>query len=161
MSRRPQFFIKFLAVALCISAALQVMASLPDQPAPAPARAPASASITRFDFSAFCVNDSLVGFNDSKRAFTYDNFTLTDRYELDAICWTGNCAAKFPSSPASDTDFLIRIFTDDLGAPDLSAIAARLSNPPDLNVASLDYSAHVTATDLVGGGAAFTFDAPL
>ena len=165
MSRTTRSIILSLAAAIAL-AGVQAHAALPDQPAEDPANIAAGV-----DFGAFSVVDEGPMFADPQRALSYDNFTLTDTYVLDGIDFTGIYAEAFPSDPESETDFSIRIFSDDgSGAPDLSAPGpswtvlgglAGVSNPPGLTVASLGYAAPSTPTNSIGGGQAFEYSAEL
>jgi len=171
MSRTTHFLFKFLAAVLCTSAA-SAIAALPNQPRETPANIIADDPTS--DFGAFAVIDPTVVQPDPARALAYDDFTLTQGYEIDAICWSGIYAEPFPMvNPQSNTDFLVRIYEDDgsagPGAPDLLSLAASWTlagglagiSGPDVNVTPLGYSSPITPFNPIGGGPAFDYDAML
>lgn len=174
MSRTTRSILLSLAAAIAL-AGVQAHAALPDQGHEDPANIAAG-----FDYGAFSVVDDDSMFADPQRALSYDNFTLTDTYILDGICFAGIYAEAFPTDAESDTDFLIEIFADDTagaawGSPDLLPAPDRVplvdwyinggkagESSAELTVSSLyaDKSP-VTATNPIGGGDAFGYEADL
>lgn len=103
--------LKSLFFVLCASIAV---AALPNQPriaAPDPG----------FDFGPFStVDTTAIPQPDILRATAYDNFTIDADYILSGITWSGIYETVLPTVP-SDTDFIINIFGDDAGVPDVDA----------------------------------------
>lgn len=111
MTRTSQ--LKSLICAACISfAAAQASAGLPNQPTFDP---PAGS-----DSGAFSVTDQALGGSDPLAAIAYDNFSLTDAYNLSGLTWTGIFAEPLPLA-RSELDFIVSIWGDSGGAPDISS----------------------------------------
>jgi len=110
MTRTSQFQILFSAA--CISfAAVQASAALPNQPSTQPATG---------DHGVYSVTNQALGGSDPKAAIAYDNFSLSDAYNLSGISWTGVFAEPLPAA-RSEMDFIVSIWGDLGGAPDLSS----------------------------------------
>ena len=158
MSRASRFFT--LSLTLCASLfATQLIAALPDQPALEPATGP---------HGAFSVADtSAIPQPDPQRATAYDNFSLDADYILSGIAWVGIYAEPLPPMP-SPTDFIINIFADDSGTPDvdmgpiwtasLDGGIAGASGPDVTVVANGDVSPPI---DGPGGGPGYDYSAAI
>ena len=143
--------------ALCLSfTASQLMAALPNQSPFVPASG---------DYGAFSVQDQGLGAADPDRAIAFDNFSLTGDYNLSGICWTGIYAEPLPLA-LSDTDFIVEIWGDAAGAPDLGsgpvlswtfeAGPVAGTGGPDLSVTANGSVSPSTGT-VVGGGPGFDY----
>lgn len=118
-----------------------------------------------FDNGAFSVQETSLGAADPDRAIAFDNFSLGSDYNLSGISWTGVYAEPLPGA-RSDTDFIVQIWADDAGKPDLGAgpvmdwtfeagpVAG--SGGPDLTVTSNGILSNATATQ-IGGGEGFDY----
>ena len=174
MSRTNNFLIQSIA-ALCFFAATQAMAALPNQPFRDPATIPADTDYGAFATVASVDSGSGTFFDDTERAVAWDNFTLTDAYNIDGICWTGIYAEGIPTGAVSETDFIIRIYPDDgsaaPGAPDLAAATTYMwsldgglagESGPDVTVTGpLGHVSPVTGSNPIGGGDAYSYEASL
>lgn len=146
-SRSCQFLI---TLSLCLTASVASAATLWHQPRYEPASG---------DHGAYSVQDQAIGSTDPDLAKAYDNFTLTNLVELTGVDWHGIWAEPLPGA-LSDVDFIVEIWNDDAGKPDLSAPIMKkvfeggatigLSGP-DLMVAGVADISPSTPTT-VGGG---------
>ncbi len=103
--------IRLVLGALCISiSAAQAMAALPNQPLLE--QDPGNES------GAYSVTDQALGGSDPDAAIAYDNFTLSDAYNLSGINWSGVYAEPLADA-RSVNDFIISIWGDSGGAPDI------------------------------------------
>ena len=90
--------------------ASQAAAQLPDQPHTIPPTG---------DYGPYSVQDRSTALDangvyrdDDFRSAAYDNFNLSNGYNLDGVCWTGIYADPLPDAPA-ETDFIVAIWGDD------------------------------------------------
>lgn len=98
--------------ALCVLTATQAFAQLPDQQAFEPATN---------DHGVYSVQDQALGNADPDLAKAYDNFSITGPgYILTGIDWVGIYAEPLPGA-VSDVDFLVEIWKDAAGVPDLGS----------------------------------------
>ena len=162
-------FFKTIAIALgCMASG--AWAALPNQPATDPMTIGpdldygAFAAVTTIDYGGGVL------FDDDERAVAWDNFTLSNAYNIDGLCWTGIYSERFPDSAVSETDFIIRILPDNGGSPDLGATGYSWTldgglagtSGPDVTVsAPLGYTSPTTTTNPQGGGEAFHYEASL
>lgn len=101
-----------LLCAACISFfAAQATATLPDQPAFDPVTG---------DHGVFSATDRAEGGSDPNESIAYDNFSLTDPYNLTGITWTGIFAEPFAVA-RSEIDFIVSVWGDSGGAPDIAS----------------------------------------
>ena len=111
MSRTTQL-VTFL-LTLCVSCT--AWAQLPSQPK-------LTIVSPDSDFGSFAtIDSSAIPQPDILRAFSYDNFTLGSAYNLSGITWSGIYEAALPDMP-STTDFLVTIYGDASGSPDLGDV---------------------------------------
>lgn len=150
--------------AACFTSAASA-ANHPNQPAIIPATG---------EYGAYATQSQLLDANDPDLAKAYDNFTLDADFIIDGFNWAGVYAEPLPASPA-DTDFIVQIWKDGAGVPDLGAGpmytfnfeggTAAGTGGPDLTVTALGHTS--PSTDATpGGGEAFGYsggvaDAPL
>ena len=121
---------KFL-LALCFAfTASQVLLALPSQ-------------LTRIepstggDHGVFSVQDQTSGSQDPNRAIAFDNFSLSSGYTATGIDWVGIYAEPLADDP-SDTDFIVQIWGDSGGVPDLGSGAEhtfQFEGGPDAGIA--------------------------
>lgn len=145
------------AVCLFIPAA-QALA-LPNQPRLEPVVEPS-------EHGVYSVTDQALGGSDPAAAIAYDNFTLSSGYILSGVSWAGVYAEPLPGA-RSQTDFIISIWGDSGGAPDLAAGSLMSwsldggfagGSGPDVTVTSNgDFSSPTSTTP--GGGEGFDYSA--
>lgn len=148
--------LKIFFSALCVSiAAAPALAALPNQPSVEP---PAGA-----EHGVYSVTDQALGGSDPAAAIAYDNFTLSSAYNLSGATWTGIYAEPLPGA-LSETDFIVSIWGDSGGAPDLSSAIlswnldggpASGSGPDVTVVGNGDVSTNTASTP--GGGPGFDY----
>lgn len=147
-----------LGVGATVFVATSAQAQLPAQPFVIPSDG---------DYGSYAVQDQAVGPEDEALAKSYDNFTLTAGYHIEGISWSGIYAEPLPVSP-SETDFLIEIWADADGKPNLAVPLHTIglnggtagTSGPDVSVTALGHTSPATnATP--GGGPAFGYDASL
>lgn len=168
MGHKMKTLLKSLTTLGAVAAfATHGVAALPNQPAIDPGG---------LDLGPYSVQDQTTALDannvyrdDDFRSAAYDNFTLTDAYNLDGICWSGAYADPLPNDP-SETDFIIAIWGDSSGAPDIAggpvltwALDGGLAGAsgPDVTVAPSGFAA--PANPGVGnlGGPGFHYDADI
>jgi hypothetical protein len=157
---------------LCLAITLIAMANLAsaDLPVHSIFEPPASPPT---DHGVYSVHEDPLSTPDPDQAKAYDNFSLSSAYIIDGINWHGIYAEPIPS-PGANVDFLIEIWGDDSGMPDLGNQAASfflLHGPAtdavgttgDVTRSVPDSGAHVSPlTDTTpGGGPAVQYDAAL
>lgn len=99
-------------LAVCTIATAHAFAALPDQPSVEPVVG---------DHGIYSVQEQSLGDDDPDLAKAYDNFSITGPgYELTGVSWTGIYAEPLPGA-VSDVDFLVEIWGDLDGVPDLDA----------------------------------------
>jgi len=152
----------FALTALALMAS-QSLATLPDQ---LTTTEPAPGSDT--DHGHYSVQEQTLGAADPWRAIAYDNFSLSSSYNITGIDWVGIYAEPLPASP-SDTDFIVQIWGDSSGVPDISSPlhtftfeggATAGTGGGNLSVtANGDISSSTSTT--VGGGPGFDYSATI
>lgn len=167
MSRTPRIF---TSVMYCAAVLPLAFAGVADAALPAHAVVNGGAG---FDFGAYSVHADPLTTNDPDQAKAYDNFSLGMAYVVNGINWHGIYAEPIPS-PGANVDFLVQIWGDDAGMPDLNDMKAEwylVHGPATASVGTTgdvtrsvpDNGAHVsplTATT-PGGGPAVQYDAAL
>lgn len=120
------------------------------------------------DHGVYSLQDRTFGAADPTRAIAYDNFSQSQAYNLTAIRWTGIYAEPFPAN-LSDTDFVVSIWGDAGGLPDLSSPvkswtffggANAVQSGPDLTVTA-NGDTNPTTPTTPGGGDGFDYRAPI
>ena len=148
---------KFLLALFFAFTASQVLIALPSQ---LPRIEPATG-----DHGVFSVQDQTSGSQDPNRAIAFDNFSLSSGYTATGIDWVGIYAEPLADDP-SDTDFIVQIWGDSGGVPDLGSGAKhtfQFEGGPDAGTAGADLFVNhngdvSSATDTsVGGGPGFVY----
>lgn len=121
------------------------------------------------DHGVYSVQERSEGVDDPDRAIAYDNFTLDKPVDLTGIEWGGIWAEPLPGA-LSDVDFIVSIWGDDDGKPDLSgALLEKVymggnsvgQSGPDMTVVGNSDESPMTPTTPGGGpGADYTGDLP-
>lgn len=106
-----------MRISICSLCAALIFASSPLLAA-LPAQAPIEPATG--DHGAYSVQNQDLNI-DPDRAIAYDNFSLSGDYTLTGIAWTGIYAEAFPDD-RSDTDFIVEIWNDASGVPDLGGL---------------------------------------
>lgn len=158
---RPTWLCKFIITSsLCLTASAASAATLWNQPRYEPDSG---------DHGAYSVQDQNIGSTDPDLAKAYDNFSLTNLVELTGVDWDGIWAEPLPGA-LSDVDFIVEIWNDDAGKPDLSApIMTKIFeggatiglSGPDLTVVGVaDISPSTPTTPGGGPGATYSGTIP-
>lgn len=150
---------RLLALTAVALVATQSLGSLPNQLA---TTEPPPGSDT--DHGPYSVQDQTLGAADPWRAIAYDNFSISSSYNITGIDWVGIYSEPLPL-PASDTDFIVQIWGDSSGVPDISSplhtftfeggATAGLGGADLTVTANGDVSSSTSTT--IGGGPGFDY----
>ena len=169
MGHKMKTFLKSLTALGAVAAFASLgLAQLPNQPYVIPGGG--------LDLGPYSVQDQTTAMDangvyrtDDLRSAAYDNFTLNTAYNLNGICWTGAYADPLPMSP-SETDFIIAIWGDSSGAPDIAGGPVLTwaldggtagSSGPDVTVTSSGITGPANAAVGNEGGPGFHYDADI
>lgn len=155
---------------LCIAASLlalltaQSLAALPNQMRRIPATG---------DHGVYSVQLAGSAGSDPNLTKAYDNFTLSEAYELTGISWSGIFAEPIPAGSVETIEWTVEVWADDAGEPAVSAgplpgfewsfggnIVPGSPVGPLLSVAANGDISPATSTT-VGGGAGYDYTATL
>jgi hypothetical protein len=159
------FLKTFFALGALMLVSSQAIAALPNQLVRIE---PAAGS--DFDHGPYSTQEQGVA-NDPDRAIAFDNFTLGSTYNITGIDWVGLYAEPLPGfggapGVSQDTDFVVKIWGDASGVPDIGSGALHTFNleggpiagtgGPDLSVVPNGDVSSATSTS-VGGGPGFSY----